>query len=231
MSVVFEAIRAYGLAALTGYLLGSISFAIIFTWLFTKNDVRTSGSGNAGATNVFRTAGMIPGIFTTFLDMAKGAAAVVLGRIIFEKFGAPGINDPVALAQIGACIAGLFAVIGHLFPVFFGFRGGKGVLTLAGIIFMIDPVRFLVLLATFAVSAAITKIVSVSSMAAAVAYPIITFIRSFSLHISQPEVYSNTYWIVEMVVAFIFAGTLFYTHRENIKRLIAGTEPKFSIKK
>ncbi|MBP3414837.1 MAG: glycerol-3-phosphate acyltransferase, partial [Clostridia bacterium] len=87
MSVVFEAIRAYGLAALTGYLLGSISFAIIFTWLFTKNDVRASGSGNAGATNVFRTAGMIPGIFTTFLDMAKGArdAALKLASASLEE--------------------------------------------------------------------------------------------------------------------------------------------------
>ncbi|MBE6764784.1 MAG: glycerol-3-phosphate 1-O-acyltransferase PlsY [Ruminococcaceae bacterium] len=235
MSTFFDVLRVYGLTAIVGYLLGSISFAIIFTWFFTKNDVRTSGSGNAGATNVFRTAGAIPGTLTFVLDMAKGAVAVILGRLIFEKFGAPGINDPVAASQIGACVAGLFAVLGHLFPVFFGFRGGKGVLTLAGIIFMIDPlplpVRFLALLIVFAISAVITKTVSISSMAAAAAYPIVTFIRVITLHCQQPQVYSNTYWIIETIVAVIFGATVFITHRENIKRIIAGTEPKFSIKK
>lgn len=235
MSIILDAVRVYGLTAIVGYLLGSISFAIIFTWLYTRNDVRTSGSGNAGATNVFRTAGALPGILTFVCDMGKGAAAVVLGRIIFKAFGAPGMNDPAAASQIGACVAGLFAVLGHLFPVFFGFKGGKGVLTLAGIIFMIDPlpvpIRFLALLVVFAISAAITKTVSISSMAAAAAYPIVTFIRVFSLHMANPEIYSNTYWIIETIVAVIFGATVFITHRENIKRIIAGTEPKFSIKK
>lgn len=224
-------LAAYGLTAMVGYLLGSISFAVIFTWLFIKKDIRSFGSGNAGATNVFRSVGVPAGILTFVCDFAKGAAAIVCGRALFAYFdslGAYGTHDSV---MIGASVAGLFALLGHLFPVYFGFKGGKGVLTVGGIILIISPVTLLVLLVLFAVVFAITRTVSIGSIAVAVGYPIVTFIVRLCVYLSDPAGSSVESLIIQTVVAVIYAIIVIYMHRSNIKRIIAGTEQKLVIKK
>lgn len=220
------------LAALVGYLLGSISFSIIFTWLFTRKDVRDYGSGNAGATNVFRAVGVWPGILTFVFDLSKGAAAIILGRFIFEAFAKAGVGmaDAMATRQIGMCIAGLFAVLGHLYPLYFNFRGGKGVLTVAGIILMLSWQSFVVLFFVCAIALALSRTVSIASCAAAAAYPIVTLALVLIEHSRNPALYTGSYCAMMTVVSVIFGALVIFMHRSNIRRIIDGTEPKLSIK-
>ena len=127
-----EATIFAGLAsALIGYLLGSISFAVIVSRIYAKDDVRNHGSHNAGMTNVLRVYGVGPAVCTLLGDFAKGILAVVLGRMIFHAFGISGFD--------AGYISGLGALLGHLFPIWFGYRGGKGVLTSIGIMIAINP--------------------------------------------------------------------------------------------
>lgn len=142
------------LTALISYLLGSISFAVIVSRALAHKDVRDYGSGNAGLTNVVRNFGKLPGLLTLVGDFSKGVVAVMLGRVIFDRLA--GLEP-----QYGACVAGLFVIIGHIFPVFFGFRGGKGVLTTAGIALVIDPRVFLIAVSIFIIVFLITRIVSI----------------------------------------------------------------------
>ena len=219
------------ITALVGYLLGSISFSIIFAWLFTKKDVRDHGSGNAGATNVFRTSGLWPGLLTFIFDLAKGAAAIAFGRLIFEKFAAAGIGmaDTLATRQVGMCIAGLFAVLGHLYPLYFGFRGGKGVLTVAGIILMLSWQSFIVLAVVFAAALLLTRTVSIASCTVAVVYPIVTLVLVLIEHSRAPELYTWSYCAMMTVISVIISALVLYMHRSNIQRIKEGTEPKLSI--
>ena len=226
-SSVFE---AYWISALVAYLLGSLSFAVIFSWLFEKKDVRDFGSGNAGATNVFRSVGFWPGLLTFVLDFAKGAAAMALSTVIFNI--ACGKEAYVAERSICFCVAGLFALLGHLYPVYFGFRGGKGVMTMAGIMLIISPIRLLCSVLVFAIGFGTTRIVSVGSCACGIAYPIITFLDLyFRFHKQQPEVYDAKYLITQTAMAVVFGGIILFKHKSNIKRILNGTEPKSTIKK
>ena len=137
MEQVIALLRDYGLQILAtvviGYLVGSVSFSIIFTRLFDKKDIRTMGSGNAGFTNVLRSVGKLPSILTFIFDFAKGLLAVYLGMLIFQASGAPFI-----VKQCGIYLAGVACILGHVFPLYFHFKGGKGVLTSAALILIID---------------------------------------------------------------------------------------------
>jgi glycerol-3-phosphate acyltransferase PlsY len=192
------------LTALISYLLGSISFAVIVSRALAHKDVRDYGSGNAGLTNVVRNFGKLPGLLTLVGDFSKGVVAVMLGRVIFDR------------------LAGLFVIIGHIFPVFFGFRGGKGVLTTAGIALVIDPRVFVIAVSIFIIVFLITRIVSISSITAAFSYPIATYVVNALS--GRPDV-------VDTVLTACIGVILIYMHRANIKRLINGTEPKFERKK
>lgn len=203
------------LTALISYLLGSISFAVIVSRALAHKDVRDYGSGNAGLTNVVRNFGKLPGLLTLVGDFSKGVVAVMLGRVIFDRLA--GLEP-----QYGACVAGLFVIIGHIFPVFFGFRGGKGVLTTAGIALVIDPRVFLIAVSIFIIVFLITRIVSISSITAAFSYPIATYVVNALS--GRPDV-------VDTVLTACIGVILIYMHRANIKRLINGTEPKFERKK
>ncbi len=203
------------LTALISYLLGSISFAVIVSRALAHKDVRDYGSGNAGLTNVVRNFGKLPGLLTLVGDFSKGVVAVMLGRVIFARLA--GLEP-----QYGACVAGLFVIIGHIFPVFFGFRGGKGVLTTAGIALVIDPRVFLIAVSIFIIVFLITRIVSISSITAAFSYPIATYVVNALS--GRPDV-------VDTVLTACIGVILIYMHRANIKRLINGTEPKFERKK
>ncbi len=227
-----QLIAAFFFSALIAYLLGSISFAVVFSRIFAKDDVRNHGSGNAGATNVFRSIGVGAGICTFACDFAKGALAILISRLLLSWADVSAdIPENIPLIYIAESVAGLFAVLGHLYPVFFGFRGGKGILTLGGIILILSPVRFLALLGVFLISFAITRIVSVGSIMDGITYPIITFIHCWFFQRAQnPTIYTTSYVLAQVAIAAMFGLIVIFKHRSNIKRILDGTESKMVFK-
>lgn len=209
-----QTVLATILAAAAAYLLGSVSFAVVVSKGLYHQDVRQFGSGNAGMTNILRTYGKKAAALTLAGDFLKGIAAVVIGRLIFAAMG-------VTLFD-GAYVGGLFAILGHLYPVYFGFRGGKGILTSIGIIAVINPLVFVGLLVIGLPLIFLTKIVSVGSLAGAVCYPILTLlVDSFQGGIS---------WL-DFSFSVVIALLVIWMHRANIKRLLNGTENRFGGKK
>ena len=186
------------------YLIGSIPSALWIGKIFYKTDIREHGSGNLGGTNTFRVLGKKPGIVVTLIDVLKGTAAVLLSTLPF-------FSD----ATIYPLVLGVTAVVGHMFPIFASFRGGKAVATSAGVILGYNLPLFILLLITFIISLKITKMVSLTSMIAA----------------TVALIYVIIFWIVTgnyalfILVAFL-ASFIFYRHRANIKRIKNGTEPK-----
>lgn len=187
------------------YILGSLNFAIIISKLFYHDDIRKYGSGNAGMTNMLRTYGKLPAAATLVCDMLKGALSVWFGMLIF--------------ADIGAAIAGLFVVLGHMFPCFYKFKGGKGVATTAMVVLAINPVVFLILLFCFLVIVIGTKYVSLGSVMCMLIYP-------FLLDRFMPEETKGFY----ILSAIAVAALVIFMHRSNIKRLREGKESKISLK-
>ncbi|HYX19278.1 MAG TPA: glycerol-3-phosphate 1-O-acyltransferase PlsY [Thermoanaerobaculia bacterium] len=186
------------------YLLGSVSFAVLLVRSATGRDIRTEGSGNAGATNVLRAHGKVLGLAVAALDVAKGAAAVGLARLATA--------DPRYAAA-----AGFAAVLGHVFPVFYGFRGGKGVATAVGAFLVLAPLATLVCVGVFVAVVAATRYVSVGSMVAIVLLPPVA---GGLFHASTPIVAAAAATAVLVVLK----------HRENLRRLAAGTERRLGRK-
>lgn len=217
----FKLIAACILVAAEAYLLGSIVFGILISKHFCHDDVRTHGSGSAGMTNMLRNYGKAAGAATAVGDVAKGAVAVILGRLIFAWM-LPGTGiEPVC----GAYLAGIFAVIGHTLPVYFGFKGGKGVLVGAGAILATSPVVVLALLIIFLIEFAITRIVSLGSIIVAGLYPILAIVYWAWQGTNLPSL------VFIGVCAAIMGGMVIYMHRSNIQRLKDGTEYRFTKKK
>ncbi|BAM47485.1 glycerol-3-phosphate 1-O-acyltransferase PlsY [Amphibacillus xylanus] len=188
----------YVLLIILSYLIGSIPSALIVGKLFYQTDIREHGSGNLGGTNTFRVLGKKAGFIVTLADILKGTLAVTLPIIL----GFPEINP---------LIVGVFAVIGHMYPIFANFRGGKAVATSGGLILGINPLVFLIVLLSFFVMLMISKYVSLSSMSAGVIGVLTTIIlKEYEL----------------LIVASILTVFIFYRHRANIKRIINKTEPK-----
>ena len=190
------------------YLLGSINFAIIFSKLFYHDDVREHGSGNAGATNMLRTYGKGKAALTLVCDMLKCAVSIVIGTLLFSVEGAD--------------IAGLFCVVGHVFPCWHKFRGGKGVAVTAMVILMTSWPVFLLLLAVFAVVILGTKYVSLGSVMASLLYPVL--LSSWNSLVSETSQHNILY-------AFLITVIVVVMHRENIKRILNKTESKISLGK
>lgn len=186
-------------ALLIAYLLGSIPFGLILVRLRTGRDVRQSGSGNIGATNVLRTTGRFWGVATLLLDAAKGAAAVLIA-------GALTGGDPTALY-----LAGLAAVLGHIFPVWLRFRGGKGVATCLGVFLVLSPLAVLPTLGVFIGLALLTRTVSIGSVSAAIAFPLAVWWLD---QVTGPQLAA----ILGCTAAVV------YSHRSNIVRIIKGRE-------
>ena len=218
------------LAALSGYLLGSISFAILVTRLFSGRDIREEGSGNAGATNVLRSQGKIPALLTFIGDLLKSVLSVYVGQQCLLRVQlSPAtagqeqllMYNPENLALIGCYLAGVFCILGHLYPVFFGFRGGKGVMTTLGMMLFLDWRTALILLGIFGLVVLMTRMVSLGSVVAALLLPVATYLmRTFVYHQKWPTVAFCT------AVACVIAGILVMTHRGNIRRIFEGTERK-----
>lgn len=201
----------YSLLCLAAYLIGSIPSAVWIGKIFYGIDVREHGSGNAGTTNTIRVLGAKPGIIVFVIDALKGFAAVSLAHFLFDAGSAPFVNLQILL--------GICAVLGHIFPIYAHFKGGKGVATMLGIIIAIHPLAALICFAVFAVVLSISKYVSLGSMIAGITFPIL-IIAVFQIHI-----------ISLMVFSVAVSLLLIVTHKKNIKRLLNHEENVFSFKK
>lgn len=203
----FVMLLAQGLIAAGAYLFGSIPTGYLLVRAFRHQDIRTVGSGNIGATNVLRSGGKALGAATFLLDVLKGAAAVWLGALAFRHLAiADAPRDVEALAA-------LFAVIGHMFPVWLGFRGGKGVATGFGVFLVAAPWAALSAIGMFAVVLAISRFVSLSSIIAAASFPVFAW---FMISGYRPPFF--------MAVQVVVALLIILKHHQNIRRLLSGTE-------
>lgn len=216
------------LAGVIAYLLGSINFAIILSKIFVKTDIREHGSGNAGMTNVVRTAGKLPGILTLAGDIIKGGAAVAIGRYLIFPYIYNSTPELLFLPIYGAFFCGICCMLGHIFPLYFAFRGGKGVATAVGIIGFIDWRVLIIALSIFAVLFLITKIVSVGSIIAAASLPVSTFFL-FPLA-GAVNVGLSKRWI-ETLLMCVLAAIMIIKHRKNIVRIFKGEEKPLISKK
>jgi glycerol-3-phosphate acyltransferase PlsY len=205
------------LSVVLAYLLGSISFAIIFSKIFFKKDVRELGSGNAGTTNVMRTGGFKLGVITFLGDVLKGFVACIVGKLVFKAI----FENGEEWAVYGAFLCGIACMLGHVFPIFFQFKGGKGIATSVGIFAVCCYPAIIIGLVVFALGVLLTRIVSISSIAAAITVVSCTMIFSF---INKPALF----W-PQAVLAILMGILVIAKHGDNIKRLINGTEKKLSI--
>lgn len=204
-SLIESSVNVFLLTAGLSYLSGSIPFGYLLVRIFLGKDVRSTGSGNIGATNVSRTSPKL-GLLTLFLDALKGLAPVLVVNRIFP--------EPQRYALAG--VAALCAILGHLFPVWLRFRGGKGVATGLGSWIGIAPLSVLVMVAVFAVTVAIFRYISLGSIIAAAIFPLAAWV----LH----DYHGSAGLLVCMAAA---AAVIIWRHRANVQRLLAGTEPRF----
>ena len=208
------------LTVAVAYLLGSINFAVIYSKAFIHKDVREFGSGNAGMTNILRVVGPVAGTLTFICDALKGLAACARAKYVFSLlqvyYGVEWLN-PV----FGAFLCGLACMLGHIYPLFFGFKGGKGVAISVGIFAVCCPVAIISGLVCFLIVLAISRIISISSLLATVVVVTMSIIFHDSSALLWPQ-----------AVCTVFMGALvFIKHRENIVRLARGEEKKLTVKK
>ena len=206
----------YIIVGIVAYLIGSISFSVIISKKMAGFDVREKGSGNAGATNMLRSVGKKAAALTLLGDALKGVVAIlfaiIVGAIVKEA-------DKSLLVQI----AGILVVIGHTFPIFFGFKGGKGVATSLGVVLMTNWKIGLICLVFALVLMALTRMVSMGSVGAAILFPVLVLFMHTNFTVSE----GTGYLIYSIILAIIVA----FNHRSNIKRILNGTENKLSFKK
>lgn len=211
-----------GIIAILSYLVGSIPTAIIVGKLMRGIDIRQHGSGNAGGTNVIRVLGWKAGVFVILFDMAKGLfATMVISRLMFGALPFENATpfDDYVLVQI---IAGCAAMLGHIWTLFAGFKGGKGIATAGGMLIGVAPVEVAVSLGVFLIVFLISHYVSLGSLSAASSFPLTMFLREnvFMAHIPS---YNTLIWFSIAISLLVI-----YTHRSNIQRLLKGTENRIS---
>ena len=209
------------ISGIIAYLLGGISFSIIFTKKFAGFDVRQKGSGNAGSTNVLRTAGKKPAILTLICDILKGVIAIFIAYLIGRIFNFD-IQSSAMLVQI----AGICVVIGHTFPVFFGFKGGKGVATALGVLLVTNWQIGLICLVFALVLMALTRIVALGSIAAAILFPVLCFFITNNYLVGDSSTRMSY-----LVFGIIMAVIVIFNHRSNIQRMASGKENRLIFKK
>lgn len=212
------------ITALTAYLIGSINTSVIISKLIFKKDIREEGSGNAGATNMLRTHGKGMGVITLLLDAFKGVLCVLLANFIGRMMTVEANQALLTyLVPSFKFIGGLFAVIGHNFPVYFGFKGGKGVATSLGVMLMLNWKVGLIVLAFALVIMIVTRYVSLGSILAAVLY--------IAVDVSYMAFSEQRLFWPELLFTVLMAALLIFRHRSNIARLKNGTENKLGKKK
>ena len=210
----------YIIMAIISYLIGSINFSVIFSKKMAGFDVREKGSGNAGSTNMLRSVGKKAALITLICDILKGVVsigiAILLGNVIAN------MNRELLLQ-----IAGIAVVIGHTFPIFFQFKGGKGVATSLGVLLMSNWQIGLICLVFALVLMLLTRMVSLGSCAAAVLFPVLTLFINDNYTVLTEGKNGNVYFIYSLLLAVI----VLFNHRSNIKRILNGTENKLGSKK
>ena len=206
----------YVIVAIIAYLIGSINFSIIFSKKMAGIDIREKGSGNAGTTNMLRSVGKKAAALTLICDILKGVIAIVIAIVLGKLIN---IADKSLLVQI----SGISVVIGHTFPIFFGFRGGKGVSTSLGVLIMSNWQIGLICLVFALVLMLLTKMVSLGSIGAAILFPVLTLFIRNNYIVDE----GTGYFIYSVILAVIVV----FNHRANVKRLLNGTENKISLKK
>ena len=199
--------------AVVAYLIGSINFSVILSKKMAGFDVREKGSGNAGTTNMLRSVGKKAAAITLICDILKGVVAILIAMLAGKILAN---SNSSLLVQI----AGISVILGHTFPIFFKFKGGKGVATSLGVLIMSNWQIGLICLVFALVLIILTKMVSVGSIAAAILYPVLT------LFIPQNYIVPGNYIIYSVILAVLIV----FNHRENVKRLLSGTENKISFK-
>lgn len=204
------------LALITAYLLGAIPFSFLIARMAGVGDLRKIGSGNLGATNVWRAAGTFAGLAVFLADIGKGAAAILLARFFLMYSSQGFVSSDIVLV-----VAGLMAVLGHVFPIYLGFRGGKGAATGLGMMAMLLPMPTLVAFIVFATVAAVWRYISLATIIGTVSLFIAVTVQKFWL---APEV-DLVYFIMTLVLTILIV----FTHRQNISRLIRGTENRMNL--
>lgn len=206
--------------ALISYLIGSINFSIILSLAISGKDIRESGSGNAGATNMLRTHGKGMGVLTLLLDVLKGILAIVIA-ILFVKFSNDSLKSALDALSV-KYIAGLFVIVGHNFPLYFCFKGGKGVATSLGVLMMLDWKIGLIILVIALLIMIATRYVSLGSIIAAALFIVLALSRMF---------FDNDWNIFKILCVVLIGAIVILRHHANIKRLLNGTENKLGAKK
>lgn len=200
------------LVVIVAYVLGSVPFGYVIVRMSGAGDVRETGSGGTGATNVSRRAGKAAGILTLVLDALKGVCAVLFAKVVAgEETGAMWIVAAAAIAVI----------VGHIFPVWLGFRGGKGVATTVGVFLVLAPFALLCAGIVFVAVVGLTRYVSLASLCAAASIPLFLWLQKLLI---QPRAEIKA----PLTAALVVAVLIIFAHRGNISRLVNGTEPKFS---
>lgn len=207
---------------LIGYLLGSISFAVVISKTFYKQDIRNFGSGNAGMTNILRTYGIKAAAATFAGDFLKGTFSVLIAKAIMNSSFVAGVENLEFFKDLALYIVVSGALIGHLKPVFFGFKGGKGISVAFGSMMAGTPPITLAAFGVWLVVVLLTKYVSLASILAVAGYGVFTFV-SFYI--------TGTFSVPHGVAAVVLPAIIIYAHRSNIKRLLNGTERKIGEKK
>jgi len=199
---------------LAAYLIGAVPFALIVARLNGIPDIRTVGSGNVGATNVLRLLGPRVAVWVFVLDLAKGVLPVLAARWIAA--GVIPLNHDVFLSLVAVA-----SILGHVFPVYIGFRGGKGVLTALGALLVLMPLPVTACVAVFLVVTVLFRYISLGSILAALCLPIFLVLHQFALGHTVPA----TNWVLGALIAVLVP----MTHLQNIRRLLTGTENRFSL--
>ena len=216
----------YLLLAICCYAFANINFAVVFSKLFKKSDVRDYGSGNAGTTNMFRVYGLRMGTLTFICDTMKGVACVLLAKLIFKSCGE-------IEATTAGYIAGLFAVLGHVFPAYYRFRGGKGVATSIGVTFSLQPLFALCLVVPCIVIVLVSDRVSVMSLVLAIFMIVWSWVAWYLGYAQIYEwgvVYVNIDAFCALVTTVMF-GVVIFAHRQNIVRIFTGQEKRTGLRK
>lgn len=210
----------YIIMAIIAYLIGSVNFSVIISKKMAGFDVREKGSGNAGSTNMLRSVGKKAAALTLVCDILKGVVSIIIAMIIGKMI--EGINRELLIQ-----IAGVLVVVGHTFPIFFNFKGGKGVATSLGVLLVSNWQIGLICLVFALVLMALTRMVSLGSCAAAILFPVLTLFINENYTLLTEGKKGSTYFIYSVILAII----VLYNHRSNIKRILNGTENKLSFKK
>ena len=208
-------IATYILMAVIAYAIGSVNFSIILSKKIAGFDVREKGSGNAGTTNMLRSVGKGAAALTLVLDILKGIVAILIAKYLIGNI-VEGINVAI-LVQI----AGFFVVLGHTFPMFFGFKGGKGVATALGVLLMSNPLIGVICLVFALAVMVLTRMVSLGSIMAAVLFPVLT------IFITENYIANGYNYII---FGIAMAVLVIFNHRSNLKRIYNGTENRLSFK-